>query len=181
MPLKRLAALERKKLQEEYAELVQRIAWLEDLLAHPEKVLGVIKEELLALKQQYNDPRRTQIVELGVSRASLTVQDMMADEPVMVALAATACSFHPKWWSNGGASCPTRWGRAPIRLTGRPTTVWLFSTDGRMAQFRCICPTATIHPADLVFQRNDRLVSLLLLGKSDEEEEQYLVLATTRA
>ena len=43
MQLRRLAALERKKLQEEFAELKKRIAYLEDLLAHPHKILGVIQ------------------------------------------------------------------------------------------------------------------------------------------
>ena len=55
MQLRRLAALERKKLQEEYDDLKKRIAYLEDLLAHPEKILGVIKDELLAIKQEYGD------------------------------------------------------------------------------------------------------------------------------
>ncbi|MCS6827447.1 MAG: DNA topoisomerase 4 subunit A, partial [Caldilinea sp.] len=63
MQLRRLAALERKRLQEEYKELKQRIAYLEDLLANPHKVLGVIKEELLAIKQEFGDARRTQIVD----------------------------------------------------------------------------------------------------------------------
>ena len=86
MPLKRLAALERKRLQDEYNELLTLIAYLEDLLKNPPKILGVIKDELLALKQQYGDARRTRIVESGVTRESLTVRDMLADEPVMVAL-----------------------------------------------------------------------------------------------
>ncbi|MCB0230319.1 MAG: hypothetical protein KDH90_14555, partial [Anaerolineae bacterium] len=72
MPLKRLAALERKRLQDEYNELLTLIAYLEDLLENPPKILGVIKDELLALKQQYGDARRTRIVESGATRESLT-------------------------------------------------------------------------------------------------------------
>ena len=83
MPLKRLAALERKRLQDEYQELLKRIAYLEELLANPDKILGVIREELLALKLKYADARRTQIVEAEVSKTSLTVRDMLADEPVL--------------------------------------------------------------------------------------------------
>ncbi|HSN75038.1 MAG TPA: DNA gyrase subunit A [Anaerolineae bacterium] len=187
MPLKRLAALERKKLQDEYAELLQRIAYLEDLLAHPDKVLGVIKEELLALKQQYNDARRTQIVELGVSRASLTVQDMMADEPVLVALAANGVLLRESTVERRRGKLPNKVDdAAPIRLAAGRThdEVLLFSADGHMARIPVhrLPDGNPIHPADLgVFRRNDRLVSLLLLGKSDDEEEvqeQYLVLAT---
>ena len=186
MPLKRLAALERKKLQDEYAEIVQRIAYLEDLLKHPHKILGVIKEELLALKQQYNDPRRTQVVELGVSRASLTVQDMMADEPVMVALAANGVLLRESMVDRRRGKLPNKVDdNAPIRLAAGRThdEVLLFSADGRMARVPVhrLPDGNPIHPADLgVFHRNDRLVSLLLLGKpdEDEEQEQYLVLGT---
>ncbi len=186
MPLKRLAALERKKLQDEYAELLQRIAYLEDLLAHPGKVLGVIKDELLALKQQYSDPRRTQIVELGVSRASLTVQDMMADEPVMVALAANGTLLRESMVDRRRGKLPNKVDdSAPLRLAAGRThdEVWLFSADGRMARIPVhrLPDGNPIHPADLgVFRRNDRLATLLLLSKpdEDEEQEQYLVLGT---
>ena len=187
MPLKRLAALERKKLQDEYAELMERIAYLEDLLAHPDKVLGVIKDELLALKQQYNDARRTQIVELGVSRASLTVQDMMADEPVLISLASNGVLLRESTVERRRGKLPSKLDdAAPIRIAAGRThdEVLLFSADGRMARLPVhrLPDGAPMHPVDLgAFGRNDRLVSLLLLGKPDEEEdgqEQYLVLAT---
>ena len=137
MPLKRLAALERKKLQDEYAELLQRIAYLEDLLAHPDKVLGVIKDELLALKQQYNDARRTQIVELGVSRASLTVQDMMADEPVLIAWQPMAMLLRESTVDRRRGKLPSKVDdAAPIRIAAGRThdEVLLFAADGRMAR-----------------------------------------------
>ncbi|HUX75312.1 MAG TPA: DNA gyrase subunit A [Anaerolineae bacterium] len=63
MQLRRLAALERQKIEDEYLELIQRIAYLEDLLASPRKVLYLIKEELAELKRAYGDGRRTRIVE----------------------------------------------------------------------------------------------------------------------
>ncbi len=62
MPLRRLAQLERKKLEDELAEKRKLIKFLEDLLANPNKILGVIKEELAALKEKYGDSRRTSIV-----------------------------------------------------------------------------------------------------------------------
>ncbi len=76
MQLRRLAALERKRLQDEYKEVVKQIAYLEDLLAHPEKMLAVIKEELLAIKEKYGDARRTQIVER--TKGTLTSTDLLA-------------------------------------------------------------------------------------------------------
>ncbi|MCP4526928.1 MAG: DNA gyrase subunit A, partial [Aestuariibacter sp.] len=59
MQLRRLAALERKKIDDEYLELIKRIAYLEDLLASPRKILYLIKEELAELKRAYADGRRT--------------------------------------------------------------------------------------------------------------------------
>jgi len=80
MPLRRLAALERKRLQEQYDDLKKRIAYLEDLLAHPEKMLAVIKDELLEIKEQYGDARRTQIVDR--TKGTLTTTDLMPDKAV---------------------------------------------------------------------------------------------------
>ena len=70
MPLKRLAALERRKLADEYKELQNRIKYLQSLLKSQTKLLALIKEELLALKEKYNDPRRTTIA--GQVSATLT-------------------------------------------------------------------------------------------------------------
>jgi DNA gyrase subunit A len=62
MPLRRLTQLDRKKLEEELAEKRKLIKFLEDLLKNPIKILSVIKDELLALKDKYGDSRRTTIV-----------------------------------------------------------------------------------------------------------------------
>ncbi|MFN8443593.1 MAG: DNA gyrase subunit A [Caldilineaceae bacterium] len=82
MQLRRLAALERKKLQEEFNELRKRIQYLEELLADPKKILAVIKEELLALKAKYGDARRTQIVDR--TKGALTTTDLLPDQQVWV-------------------------------------------------------------------------------------------------
>jgi DNA gyrase subunit A len=62
MPLRRLTQLDRKKLEDELAERRKLIKFLEDLLKNPIKMLGVIKDELSALKDKYGDSRRTSIV-----------------------------------------------------------------------------------------------------------------------
>jgi DNA gyrase subunit A len=84
MQLRRLAALERKKLQDEFKELKDRIAYLEDLLAHPEKILALIKAELLAIKEKYGDARRTQIVDR--TKGALTTTDLLPDQEVWVSV-----------------------------------------------------------------------------------------------
>ncbi len=84
MPLRRLAALERKKLQDEYKDLRKRIRELEDLLAHPKKILRVIQQELTQLAEKYGDPRRTRI--LPNASEDIREEDLIPDEPVLVIL-----------------------------------------------------------------------------------------------
>jgi len=84
MQLRRLAALERQKIEEEHQQLLQTIAYLEDLLAHPEKVLAVIKEELLELEKKYGDTRRTRIA-ANISE-DFNEEDLIQDEALLVSI-----------------------------------------------------------------------------------------------
>jgi DNA gyrase subunit A len=84
MPLRRLARLEREKLEAEYKEKKKLIKYLEDLLHSPKKILGVIKEELLRLKAQYGDARRTHIVERKVTEKVVTAAELLPDESTWV-------------------------------------------------------------------------------------------------
>jgi DNA gyrase subunit A len=82
MQLRRLAALERQKIEAEYKEITARIAYLEDLLAHPKKILGVVKEDLNELSAKYGDERRTRI--MGDTHEELKEEDLIADEEVLI-------------------------------------------------------------------------------------------------
>jgi DNA gyrase subunit A len=84
MRLARLAALERKKIEDEYLAVIQEIAELEDILANPARVLSIIKDELNELKRKYAGERRTR-VEDGESR-ELTDEDLIADEDVVITI-----------------------------------------------------------------------------------------------
>jgi DNA gyrase subunit A len=86
MQLRRLASLERQKIQEEYAEVVKTIAYLEDLLANPRRILALIKEEISELKSKHGDKRRTEIVEQG--RLDFTEEDLIPHERVVVTLSS---------------------------------------------------------------------------------------------
>ncbi len=86
MQLRRLAALERRKLQDEHKEIQKQIAYLEDLLANPAKLLGVIKADLLAIKEKYGDARRTQIVDR--TKGTLTSTDLLPDQAAWVSVSA---------------------------------------------------------------------------------------------
>ena len=86
MRLRRLTGLERDKIEEELAGLRRAIAYYEDLLAHEEKILGVIKDEMREIAQKYGDKRRT---EIGGAVKSLDVEDLIADEDMVVTITHT--------------------------------------------------------------------------------------------
>jgi hypothetical protein len=112
---------------------------------------------------------------------------MMADEPVLVALAGNGALLRESMVDRRRGKLPSKVDdAAPIRLAAGRThdEVLLFAADGRMARVPVhrLPDGSAIHPSDLgVFQRNDRLVSLLLVGKPEDDEEaqeQVLVLGT---
>jgi DNA gyrase subunit A len=84
MQLRTLAGLERKKIEDELAELIKLIKALEDILADEKRILKIIKEELKEIKKQFADERRTKIVpqELG----KMSDEDLVPDEQVVVTL-----------------------------------------------------------------------------------------------
>lgn len=84
MQLRRLAALERQKLEDEQRQLLERIAYLVSLLADPAKILGVIKEDLLAMAEKYGDNRRTRIA-MDVTE-DFSEEDLVADEMVLISI-----------------------------------------------------------------------------------------------
>ena len=86
MQLRTLAGLERKKIEDELAELLKLINELESILADEKKILKIIRGELVELKKQYGDERRTKVIpgELG----KMSDEDLIADEQVAVTLTA---------------------------------------------------------------------------------------------
>ena len=84
MRLARLAALERKKIEDEYLEVIQLIAELEDILANPARVLSIITDELREMKRKYAGERRTRVED--DSSRELTDEDLIADEDVVVTI-----------------------------------------------------------------------------------------------
>lgn len=87
MQLRRLAALERQKIEDELTLVKEAIAYLEDLLAHSEKILTVIKDELTKLKEKYGDPRRTKVFKGKVGEFS--EEDLIPNEPTVITLTQT--------------------------------------------------------------------------------------------
>ncbi|MBY6275808.1 DNA gyrase subunit A [Symbiobacterium thermophilum] len=86
MQLRRLTALEREKLQEEYDELQDRIAYYRAVLASEKMQYDIIKQELGEIKKKYGDPRRTRIT---ADDGDIDIEDLIADEDVVVTISHT--------------------------------------------------------------------------------------------
>ena len=84
LQLRRLAALERKKIDDEHKQVGEQIAFLEDLLAHPKKILALIREDLKELAEKYGDDRRTRIAADAIEE--LSDEDLVQDEAVLISL-----------------------------------------------------------------------------------------------
>ncbi len=83
MQLRRLAALERQRIIDEYAELQQRIAGLQAILASPERQRGIIATELGEIVERYGDERRTRIIPF---EGDMSDEDLIAEEDVVVTI-----------------------------------------------------------------------------------------------
>ena len=112
MRLRRLTGLEREKIQAEYDDLLALIADLADILAKPERVITIIKEEMDEIKRKYADPRRTELMVGEV--LSLEDEDLIEEEDVLITLSnkgyiKTSCSRRiscsTPWWTR----CSRNW------------------------------------------------------------------------
>ncbi len=185
MPLKRLAALERRKIHDEYKEKQQLIRYLERLLdpRHPERIRKVVRDELLAVKERYADARRTQIMDAG--KAQLTAEDLIPDEQVWVAV--TRDGLVARMPDEGTyPRVPARPKDIPVAVLAASTqdTLYLFAADGKAAAFPIhqlpegvAWDGAGTHYADLTpLTRRDTVVAAVAISSS--LSEGYLSLAT---
>lgn len=83
MRLRKLTGLERDKLEQDYKDVQETIAYLEDLLSLREKIMGVVKDELQDEKKNFGDERRTQI---SATKEDFTLTDLIPDEPMTITL-----------------------------------------------------------------------------------------------
>jgi len=84
MQLRRLAALERQKIEDEQRQTMERIAYLEDLLASPKKILALIKEDLEDVVEKYGDERRTHIA--YEASEDFREEDLIPDEAALISI-----------------------------------------------------------------------------------------------
>lgn len=185
MPLRRLAALERRKIEAEYKETLKRIKELEGLLRSPKKILGVIKDELLEIKAKYATPRRTLIV--AGEKGQLTARDLVPEEKVIVAISRSGQVC--RWAAKQGLE-PARGRRkdplVAVTIANTRDDLYLFGENGKAV----VAPTHQV-PAGKVpgdglsvaelagLAAQPTLVAALALEKEDSPSG-YLFLASRR-
>ncbi len=190
MQLRRLAALERQKIEDEYLELIQRIAYLEDLLASPRKILYIIKEESADLKRTYGDGRRTRIVK---EEAEFREEDLVIEEDVLITITQRG---YIKRVPVEAYRAQGRGGRGVIGMTTRDEDVILylfparaldsilfFSNRGKVYQERVYQIPSTDRIAKgvllagiLALDADERITAALAVPSS--ERDGYLMMVT---
>ncbi len=144
MQLRRLAALERQKIEDELLMVKETIAYLEDLLAHSEKILSVIKNEILKLKEKYADPRRTRVFKGKVGEFS--EEDLIPNEPTVITLTNTGYikrqslnSFHTQQRGGKGITgmkIKDEDNIANIRFAQTHDNILFFTNKGKVYQLK---------------------------------------------
>ncbi len=184
MPLKRLAALERKKIEDEYKELLQTVKELTNLLKSTRKIRQVIEEELIQLKTNYGDRRRTQIVSLKAGEVitdKLTTTEMIVAQKVWVAAFSDGTIFrtHTEEMPKIGM----RQGLSQLFLTNTSHTLYLVAENGKACATSVHALPEGSQVGDAVsitklfpFATDDKIIDVVSLPpKSDEMDEQFVI------
>jgi DNA gyrase subunit A len=168
MQLRRLAALERKRIQEEYDEITQRIAYLEDLLASKAGILGLIKADLLQLKKSFGDPRRTVILQLD-EKGEPCINGLLPEEDLFILVTRSgAVRRMPASASESGMATGQRdpW-LAAFQARSRER-VMLFTDRGRVLALAAHqLPDAAQHP--------EGLPALALAGRGPAPDDERVI------
>lgn len=187
MPLRRLAALERKKIEEEHKDAAKRIKELKKLLRSPKQMRGVVIDELKTVREQYADPRRTQIIQMDKGETAVdlvTTADVMPEEEVWVAVSMDnhiARTNKDKSFRQWGVGAP----KMVLRTTTHQT-VYVVAKNGQAAALAVhAIPIAdepekgplvsAIAPLD-----SDASLNLLFSAPSNTKEDDGYIMSVSR-
>jgi len=184
MPLRRLARMERARVEEEYKEVIFRISYLENLLASPHRIMGVIKGELQALKAQYGDGRRTQIVER--EERGYTQEDFVPQERQVVVLTVDTVQRVPvqefSFQRSTGITARAVQGHLAHLEVDPQDTVLFLTNRGRAFKWRVFQLPGKEEPLSqfLRLGQGEDVAALLALPPEEKAESSFLVLATAQ-
>lgn len=186
LQLRRLAALERKKIEEEYRNLLALIKELELLLRSPKKMRTLVSDELQAVRETFGDARRTQIVNLkeGEDKISLlTTADLAPQKTIWISVSPDgliARSMDEKLPSQSGATAPLLLAQASTR-----DVLYLVAENGEAAAIPVhSLPEAENATLGIPYHKvsalsaNGKLVALFALPREDRVENWYVITAT---
>lgn len=195
MRLSALAALERKKIEDEYNELLAKIAYFKDLLEHPEKILGLIKDDLKFVTEKYGDKRRTQIIPhaLGQFRA----EDLIPDEQVIVSLS------RGNYIKRQEIDTYRRQIRGGVGVVGMTTKeedivdhlvcarthddIYFFTNKGRIFASKVYELPATSRQSKgtpvvniIQISQDEKVTAILTVGKTQKDNLKYFIMGTVQ-
>ncbi len=194
MQLRRLAALERQKLQEEYETVQARIAYLEDLLASPQKILGLIRQDVDEIAETYGDERKT-----GVTRGNVDLEegDLHRKENIVISLTRNG---YMKRVAARDYRAQRRGGKGmrgmlikdddallDVFFAYSHDTVLFFSDRGKV--YSCIAYEISGTQRDkrgvlvqslLPLEGEEKITAILALPEAKSEEKGYFILATSQ-
>lgn len=193
MQLRRLAALERRKIDEEYLETIKKIAYLEDLLANPKKIMHLIREELENLKKRYGDLRRTLI--LPGAEAEISEEDMIPAEEILISITqrgyikrVSAKTYKRQRRGGRGVLGMGRREKDTVEhlfMAGSHDSILFFTNEGKVYQEKAYqMPDVTRQARGLplinLISLSPREMVTAALAVSDFRQGNYLVMATKK-
>ena len=143
MQLRRLAALEAQRIREEHAALVEQIAYLEDLLANPGKIDGLIKDDCAELKEKYGDARKTEVFAQAVE--DISEEDLVPHQRIAVTISERG------YMKRVPLETYRTQGRGGVGIKG------MITRDEDAVRHLIVCDT---HDALLLFTQRGRVYSL---------------------
>ena len=195
MQLRRLAALERKKIEDEYKEVVKTIAYLEALLASPKKILDVIEKELMAVKEKYGDARRTRVYASPIGEFS--EEDLIPAEQVVVTTTASGyikrspiTTFRSQARGGKGVSGVSMKEEdtvADIFAANTHDSLMIFTNLGRVFQIKVYeLPEGSRYSKGaaivnlIELEQNETITSILPASKKARNSQNFLFMATKK-
>ncbi len=193
LQLRRLAALERQKIEDEYQAVMARIIYLEDLLAHPDKIRAVIREDIQEIKDKYGDARRTHIIPMA--SGDFSEEDLITQENVLISYSAgayikrtSADAFRAQGRGGKGVKGMATKGEDEVidlRFARTLDHILFFTNKGRVYSSRVYeLPEGSriskgIHIANvLTLQYNEEVTTMLTLEEFDDAE--FITLLTRK-
>jgi DNA gyrase subunit A len=195
MQLRKLAALERQKLEDEYGMVKEMIEYLEDLLSHPVKMLKVIKEELTKIKERFGDERRTRVFKGKVGE--FAEEDLIPNEETMITVTQTGyikrlprTTYKLQGRGGKGVIGMTTKEEDKVDMLARAKThdnILFFTDRGKVYQVKVWDLPETTRQSKgqaivnlINIEQGERVTSLLNYGKKELGFAKYIFMATKK-